>query len=341
MTLEPGERDALIVRSLQGTATPADQQRLAALLQSVEFRQHYEATRRLWTLTEAEHARIAAPLPVPREVDRQTTLRRLTGEYPVIAPFRTRRWVAAAAVACVLVGGGILARIRLENASFELESAAEYHTRATETMTVTLADGSVARLAPHSRLRVLRSRHRRTLHLEGHAFFAVYRDARRPFVLHTASGDLEASGGRFDVQATAKATEVLVVDGEITMATGGGRVGSSSGHAVRATASTVIADSIADFGPRLAWMHGFLVFRDTPLSTVAREVEQLYGVKVQVAEVVAERTVTAWFDEQRLLDVLDVVTRATSTAYTLRDGVAHLEEGPRGATEGRRTAVGS
>jgi transmembrane sensor len=341
MTLEPGEQDALIVRSLQGTATPADERRLATLLQSVEFRRHYDATRRLWTLTEGEHARIAAAMPVPHEVDRQITLHRLTGEHSVVSPPRTLRWVAAAAVACVLVGGGILTRLRIQDGSLESTSTAEYRTRATETMTVTLADGSVARLAPRSRLRVLRSRHRRAFHLEGHAFFAVHRDARRPFILHTASGDLEANGGRFDVEATAKATEVLVVDGEITMAAGGGRVGSGSGHAVRATASTVLADTIADLGPRLAWMHGFLVFRDTPLITVAHEVEQLYGVKVQVPEAVAERTVTAWFDEQRLLDVLEVITRATSTTYTLQDGVARLEEGLHGRTEGRRTAVGS
>jgi ferric-dicitrate binding protein FerR (iron transport regulator) len=341
MTLEPGERDALIVRSLQGTATPADERRLAALLESVGFRRHYEATRRLWTLTEGEHARIAAALPVPHEVDRQITLRRLTGEHAAVSPPRTLRWVAAAAVACLLVGGGLLTRLNRESSSFESTSAAEYRTRATETMTVTLADGSVARLAPRSRLRVLRSRHRRALHLEGHAFFAVHRDSRRPFILHTASGDLEATGGRFDVQATATATEVLVVDGEITMAAGGGRVGSASGHAVRATESTVVADTVTDFGPRLAWMRGFLVFRDTPLITAAHEVEQLYGVKVEVPEVVADRTVTAWFDEQRLLDVLDVITRATSTTYTLQDGVARLEEGSPGGTERRRTAVGS
>jgi transmembrane sensor len=341
MTLEPGERDGLIVRSLQGTATPADQQRLATLLQSVEFRRHYEATRRLWTLTEGERGRISAALAVPQEVDRLATIRRLTGEHPVVLPSRAPRWLAAAAIACVLVGGAIVARIGLQDAPLDTTAAAEYRTRASETMTVTLADGSVARLAPHSRLRVLRSRYRRALHLEGHAFFAVHRDARRPFVLLTASGNLEATGGRFDVEATTKATEVLVVDGEVTVEAGGGRVGSGSGHAVRATASTVIADSVSDFGPRLAWMRGFLVFRDTPLRTVAREVEQLYGIKVQVAEAVAERTVTAWFDEQRVLDVLDVITRATSTSWTMRDGVAQLEDGPRSRSDARRTAVGS
>jgi ferric-dicitrate binding protein FerR (iron transport regulator) len=341
MTPEFAQHDALIVRSLQGTATPADEQRLAILLESAAFRRHHEATARLWTLTAGERARQQGQLPVPSEVERQRTLRRLTGEYAMARAPRTRRWVAAAALAAVVVGGAALWRRQLDRPFLASSSTTEYRTRATETMTVTLDDGSVAHLAPRSRLRVVRSRRRRDLLLEGRAFFAVHRDTRHPLVLHTARGLVEVVRGRFDVETSRGATRVLVVDGVVTMEASGGRVSSSGGHRIGVTDSTVTADTIPDLELQLAWMHGILVFRDTPLRTVARELQQLYGVQVEVPEAVADRTVTAWFAQQRLDDVLGVISRATFTSYTLRDGVAHLAPAPRGAIQWSRSVAGS
>jgi ferric-dicitrate binding protein FerR (iron transport regulator) len=341
MTRDFTEHDALIVRSLQGTATPSEARFLAALLTSPDFRQYHDQVARLWALTASERARRLAPLPVRSDVERQRTLRRLTGEFPVVRIRRTRRWLAAASIAVMLVGGAALLDRSDRLPFLEPSTTTDYRTRDTETMTVTLDDGSLAHLAPHSHLRVVRSRRRHGVQLEGRAFFAVHRTSRAPLVVYTARGRVEARRGRFDIQTTNVETRVLVVDGEVTMEASGGRVRTAASHTVRATASSVTADTVVDVAPRLSWMRGYLVFRDTPLRTVAREIGQLYDVRVDVDSAIADRTVTAWFSQQSLRDVLAVVSRATYTSFDLRDGVARLASPPPGALTWPRTAVGS
>ena len=65
--------------------------------------------------------------------------------------------------------------------------ATEVVTGATELATVQLGEGSVVRLAPSSRLRVLAGRER-AVHLEGRAFFAVERMPTPPATRHTRRG---------------------------------------------------------------------------------------------------------------------------------------------------------
>jgi ferric-dicitrate binding protein FerR (iron transport regulator) len=341
MTRDFTEHDALIVRSLQGTATPSEARFLASLLASPEFRRYHDEVARLWALTSSERSRRLAPMPVRSDVERQRTLRRLTGEFPVVRIRRTRQWLAAASVVITLVGGAALLDRQGGLPFLDSSTTADYRTRDTETMTVTLDDGSLAHLAPHSHLRVVRSRHRRGVQLEGRAFFAVHRTSRAPFVIYTTRGRVEARRGRFDIQTTNGETRVLVVDGDVTMEASGGRVRTAASHMVRATLSSVTADTVADVAPRLAWMHGFLVFRDTPLRTVAREIGQLYDVRVDLDSAIADRTVTAWFSQQSLRDVLSVISRATYTSYDLKDGVARLASPPPGALAWPRTAAGS
>ncbi|MEO5814527.1 MAG: FecR domain-containing protein [Gemmatimonadaceae bacterium] len=340
MTPEFSEYDELIVRSLQGAATPDDERALARLRESAAFRRHHDATASLWALTVAERERRQAAMPIPDALQRKRMLRRSTGEFPVTRVRQTRRWLIAASL-LVAVGGGVALREAGVGLPFRSDATAEYSTRDTETMTVTLEDGSLAHLAPRSRLRVVRSRSRRAIQLEGRAFFAVSRAAQQPLLVFTPRGIVEVTRGRFDVESTAEATRVVIVEGEVTMEATGGRVSSGAGHAMSATAATITSNAVTDLAARLAWMRGFLAFRNTPLRTVAQELQQLYGVKMDVAEDVGDRTVTAWFAHQRLEDVLAVVSRATYTQFKLDSGVVHIEPATEPARTTPRTAVGS
>lgn len=340
MTPEFPEHDELIVRSLQGEATPEDERALAVLRESPAFRRYHDATASLWALTLAERERRQAAMTIPDALQRRRMLRRSTGEFPLPRVRQTRRWLIAASLLVVVAGGAALREAGV-TIPFLSDTTTEYSTRDTETMTVTLEDGSLAHLAPRSRLRVVRSRARRGIQLEGRAFFAVSRVAQRPLLVFTPRGIVEVTRGRFDVESTAGATRVVVVDGEVTMEASGGRVSSSAGHAMSATGASITSDAVTDLAVQLAWMRGFLAFQNTPLRTVASELQQLYGVKMDVAEAVGDRTVTAWFAHQRLEDVLAVVSRATYTSFTLDSGVVHIAPAAEPARTTPRSAVGS
>ena len=323
MTPEYPEHDELIVRSLQGIATPEDERQLAILRESPAFRRYHNATVALWAHSAAERERQHASMPVPDVVLRRLLLRRSTGEFPIPRTRHTRRWLVAATL-LVAVGGGMAMREGHVILPFFSDDTTEYSTRATETATVTLDDGSVAHLAPRSRLRIVRSRLRHGLQLEGRAFFAVSRARSRPLLVYTNRGIVEVARGRFDVESSPAATRVVIVDGEVMMEATGGRVSSHAGYALRATATSVTSDSVADVAAELEWMRGFLAFRNTPLRSAVRDIEHFYGVKVLVADEASDRTVTAWFEHRQLEDVLAVISRVTYTSYSLEGGVVRI-----------------
>lgn len=73
-------------------------------------------------------------------------------------------------------------------------------------------------------------------------------------------------------------------------------------------------------------MGQFLVFQSTPLEQVARELEQHYDIRVRVVdEGVAQRTVTAWFTDESVEDVLMMICRVADVHCSLSDGLATIE----------------
>jgi ferric-dicitrate binding protein FerR (iron transport regulator) len=66
--------------------------------------------------------------------------------------------------------------------------------------------------------------------------------------------------------------------------------------------------------------------QSTPISDVARELERRFGVQVRVADAaVATRTVTAWFTNENLEQVLLIVCRAADARCLIRDRTVSIE----------------
>ena len=98
--------------------------------------------------------------------------------------------------------------------------------------TVNLRDGSVVRLAPGSRMRLLERAGGRGVFLKGRAFFAVARDTERPFRIQTSAGEVTVLGTRFDLAAENEDLHLVVLEGRVEVAAGGGRTEVTAGHTV-------------------------------------------------------------------------------------------------------------
>ncbi len=128
---------------------------------------------------------------------------------PAFSPARRRMlWGSAAAAG---IGGAVLAGYAFEAAG------QDYTTRRGEMRVVPLADGSVVNLNTDSRIRVLFTEARRTIHLErGEALFDVAKDAARPFVVYAGDTAVKAVGTSFSVLRLADApVQVLVREGVV------------------------------------------------------------------------------------------------------------------------------
>jgi transmembrane sensor len=314
----------LIVRVLQGTATDAEAEELlrwrsADPANAAEWRE----VARVWEASAAlEPARPDLRIPSASEVIRGAEQRR--ARLPPV-PGTWRGWAgrAAAAAALVVLGFGI-AGLR---SPAVLIAGGAVTTSAGEMATVTLTDGTVVRLGPHSQFRFGDDPATREVWLEGEAFFSVASVRDQPFTVRTVAGSAVVLGTRFRVQTTGDAMQVSVLEGRVALSSGsdsreivGGQVGEVSGQRLSVRPATDPRELRSGPG-------NFLAFRSTPLSRVAEEIGSHFGVPVEIRDPeLARRTVTASFQDSSLSEVMSVICRVTVSPCTVTDAGATVGE---------------
>jgi transmembrane sensor len=260
---------------------------------------------------------------------------RLGGRGAVASP--SSRWTRVAlaarvAAALAVVAGGAFVAERASRPAVEAPAPAtlaEYRTPRGQRLALRLADGTQVMLAPGSVLRRPSDygRRERRLELEGEAYFVVTHDAARPFTVHTSRLVARDLGTRFDVRAypDESTTDVLVAEGKVAV---GGAVLTAGQLARRGAAGDVAVRSGADVARLLAWTDGRLVFADTPLQEVERQLERWYDVDVRLASADLGRLrVTGAFEDEPVTEVLEAAARSLDLAVRRVGGVYELSRG--------------
>jgi transmembrane sensor len=190
-----------------------------------------------------------------------------------------------------------------------------------ELATVRMADGSVARLAPRSRLRLLPSPNERAVWIEGRVFFAAASNPARPFRVRTRAGDLVALGTRFDVRTEPRGLQLAVIEGRVAIIASAARTEVASGEtAALRDGRTSAVVKIDDPDDVVGWMRRFLAFQSTPLANVASEIERVYGRKIVLADSsLGTETVTATFTDESFDRVVRVVCTVVGVECAVTD----------------------
>ena len=218
----------------------------------------YRKAERVWQLTGQMAPATAAHWPQPAAPMPR----------PAARPRRTRRWLAAAVAACLVVA---LAP------SLLLRWQADYRTGAGETLDITLSDGSVVQLDSHSAIAVdIAGNHRDVRLLSGQAFFKVMPDKSKPFHVVTKALRVTVTGTAFNVDATPNHPSVAVQQGSVN-------VDALPSH--RALASLVPGQRLSYLGGRAElsrftpsqaapWRQGQLIADDLPISEVLEQLRR-------------------------------------------------------------------
>src|SRR6185312_11690286 len=128
---------------------------------------------------------------------------------------RSGAWLGIAAAAALGATALVLAP-RLQHRVGKPAVAETFATRTGEQIQVTLPDGSQVSLGARSKLTVAYTRGARDVRLEaGEAFFAVQKNAARPFRVHVLDGVVTAVGTAFDVRTTNDRVLVAVAEGVV------------------------------------------------------------------------------------------------------------------------------
>jgi transmembrane sensor len=220
---------------------------------------------------------------------------RATAQSPVVSQNRKRNWglaIAAAAVVATLLTG-----VYMQKAAH----LTVITTAVGEQITVPLADGSFMELNSNSVARIDYTSRQRTIHLDrGEAFFRVAHDAQRPFWVTAGGGWVRAVGTEFDVYLRPRSLQVTVREGTV-------RAGES-----RSSLSAIQPDE----RKLAAWVTLSGGQQAELDSTVARKRALTAD---ELADTVAWRSGTVYFENQPLAQVVDELNRYSAEPLILED----------------------
>jgi transmembrane sensor len=221
-----------------------------------------------------------------------------------------------------------------------------------------LADGSMVRMGPRSRMRVEFDDQRRYVRLlAGDAMFEVAKDSQRPFIVDSGFGTATAVGTEFGVSRYENRMVVTVAEGVVAVAhssnestrtrTAAHSLGAQKDlDEVSVTAGQQVAVARArglpvrqvDVEQELAWVRGKLIFENQTIGDAVAEFNRRNRVQIEVLDnAIASRPLWGVFDAgdpRSFVEFLEMVGPIRVTQD--RANVLRLE--PSSTSEGHETA---
>lgn len=210
--------------------------------------------------------------------------------------------------------------------------AQRYGTALGEIRRVPMADGSVAAINTSSELKVDMQPRLRAVKLErGEAWFAVAKDAHRPFVVQSGPVRVRAVGTAFSVRKREGGSDVLVTEGVVEVWTedgktpprrvfAGERVFADNGAGV-----LIPPEADADLARRLAWRDGQIVLDGQTLTEAAAEFNRYNDRKIEVADArLADERFVGWFRTNDPEGFAEAAAATFNGKVVLRDGAIVL-----------------
>lgn len=236
-------------------------------------------------------------------------------------PFRTLYRVAAALTGLTLLG-------LLGYWSHGKLTRSVHQTGYGQMVRLTLPDGSAVTLNANSSLTYPREwpgGQIREVWLEGEAFFHVRRQKQKTrFVVHTGKVRVEVLGTAFNVATRRGRTRVVLQSGRVKLEKAG-RPGEAVLMQPRELVEYAAGDRqfrkrAVDPEPYTAWQGRKMIFNDTPVEEVARQLEDTYGLRVTIADPELAGRQLSGEISTRNVDVLLSALAALLEAEVQRDG---------------------
>ena len=202
---------------------------------------------------------------------------------------------------------------------------------ADSTKNLTLPDGSTVRLTRGSKLSfpdgLLTANHRREVFLEGEAFFNITHDASAPFYVYTRSVITKVLGTSFTVKTTAEArTIVAVTSGKVSVYRkidlSDGVILTPNQQITYTPGADRLDRSITDQPRPLAGLADTtLAFNATPMATVFRRLQTLYGISILFdEETVTGCSLSVTMGKESFYEKLNIICKAIDASWEAIDG---------------------
>lgn len=199
-----------------------------------------------------------------------------------------------------------------------------YTTEEEQHKLLTLIDGTSVRLNENSSLAIPEDYNRgtRKVELTGEAYFEVKHNPELPFKVTADEGLIHVLGTKFNVKVShAHHVQVAVLEGKVALSGEHEHEGSSAiltkgyfgVYNFDSRETTIEQTSVENY---TSWISGSLEFEDTPLWSISRQLQWLYGVSFSYSDdELKDLRLYASFQKDELIEVLNIIASTLEIDY--------------------------
>lgn len=215
----------------------------------------------------------------------------------------------------------------------------EVRTKAGHITQITLPDSTIVFLNSRSSLRYPQNfdKDKREVTLNGEGYFEVMHNNESPFIVNLTQGvQVEVLGTTFNIEAYEDQPFVstTLVEGHVNflynVPSGKKTISMTPNHKVLFNKSTEnVKYYRTDSRTDTAWKDGKLIFNNTPISDVIRQLEKHFNVSIKLSnQKMKEHSFTGTFDEQTIEPILESFRIASKIHWrvTGTDTLTHKEQ---------------
>ena len=278
----------------------------------------YRQLRKLWTSKQQIQV---------HDFDTSTALEKVKKKMTPVAKVvpMYRRLTQVAAAAAILIVGSFLAYQYFSPMENNLEMLVEK--TVDEGKVITLSDGSKVWLNRNAVLRYPEKfgTKKRTVKLDGEAFFDIKRDESKPFIIETDNAFTEVLGTSFNILASENQTNVTVVTGKVEVSNRtaekvvlvAGEVGQVEGKNV---------ERLSNFNPNTtAWKTGEFTFENTPVLQALKDLNTYYFNQFSVENTESNCELNVNFKQAKIQDIIETIELMCGTKFSKKENQFNLE----------------
>ena len=262
-----------------------------------------------------------------------------------------KRVFASIAIAASIIGFSFLFYVQVTTVEPSKNALNEVATKKGSKSFIKLPDGSQVWLNADSKLTFKENFGDKTreVSLNGEAFFDVFHDAKRPFIIHTGKADIKVLGTTFNIRnyAVDKTMEATLIKGKIEVtltdrpdekiiihpqekiiiskeSSLSADIKTKSNNNIPALSKVILTTVtfkdtlIAETG----WMKDKMVFVNQSLEKIAEELERKFAVTIIFKnDKVKQYRYTGVFEKETLAEIFQIIRLSRKINYTIDDKI--------------------
>jgi ferric-dicitrate binding protein FerR (iron transport regulator) len=191
---------------------------------------------------------------------------------------------------------------------------------------ITLPDGSKVWLNSQSKLSYPANFNakKRELQLEGEAYFEVFHNPDKPFIVHSKDISVEALGTAFGLKAYNEDNLIssILMRGKIRVSTPVGETILLPNERVvyDKTAHKMVQSSMPNATDFTGWIHNELRFENESLSEIAKTIQRIYNIEIIfTSEKLKHQRFTGTINNNSLESILNIISLSSPVSFQIKD----------------------